>query len=355
MPKKAKYEDQLRHSNDSFIDAVVEKFGDTILSNIRGNSVESLPTGSISLDACIGIGGIPKGRFTEIYGPEGSGKTTLALTASKLAVERGEKVLYIDSENMLSYDSIRKMLSWEPDQDNLILLQPETAEQAFMISEKAITSEEFSLIVIDSVAALEPNEEKMKEFDEQTMAQLSRLLTKFFRRNAADVKNSNVAFLLLNQVRDKIGSYVGGYESTGGHAIKHYASVRIPLTKGQEIKVDGNSVGINTRFVIKKNKLAPPFRSFEIPIIFGKGIDHYIDAVSFCETVGVLTKSGSYYKFEGDTIGQGRFAAADFLKSNPEIFDKIKKKVYNMLASDVTIVDEILEEGDNKNAIVTEN
>lgn len=137
--------------------------------------------------------------------------------------------------------------------------------------------------------------------------------------------------LLLNQVRDKIGAYVGGYESTGGHALRHYASVRIPLTKGQEIKLDGNSIGINTRFVIKKNKLAQPFRSFEIPIIFGIGIDFYMDAVSFCETLGVLKKSGSFYKFDGETIGQGRIATAKYLRENDEVFAKIKEQVYNIL------------------------
>lgn len=332
MGRKAKvYEENLKNTSGKFLDEVVERFGDNILSNVRGNSVGALSTGSLSLDACIGIGGIPKGRFTEIYGPEGSGKTTIALTMSKLVVESGEKVLYIDAENMLSYGSIEKMLGWIPDQNLFILLQPETAEQSFMIVEKAITSGEFSLIVVDSLAALEPEEEKNKEFDQFTMAQLPRLLSKFFRRNAADVKNSGVAVLLLNQVRDKIGAYVGGYESTGGHALRHYASVRIPLTKGQEIKLDGNSIGINTRFVIKKNKLAQPFRSFEIPIIFGIGIDFYMDAVSFCETLGVLKKSGSFYKFDGETIGQGRIATAKYLRENDEVFAKIKEQVYNIL------------------------
>lgn len=331
MGRKAKYDESLKNTEDNFLDAIIDRFGDNILSNLRGDSIEVMTTGSLSLDACIGVGGIPKGRFTEIYGPEGSGKTTMALSTAQLAIERGEKVLYLDVENMLSYSSIKQMLGKEIDKESLILLQPETAEQAFMIAEKGITSGEFSLVVLDTVAALEPQAEKDNEFDEFTMAVISRLLAKFFRRNAADVKNQNIAFLLLNQVRDKVGSYTGGYESPGGHALKHYTSVRVALTKGQDIKVGNDKVGINTKFVIKKNKLAPPFRSYEIPIMFGVGVDYFMDAVSFCETIGVLKKSGSFYKFDDETIGQGRIAAAEFLKTNVEVLDKIRERVYNVL------------------------
>lgn len=335
---------QLKLSDDAFIDSIVEKFGDNILSNIRGDSVEAMTTGSISLDASIGIGGIPKGRFTEIYGPEGSGKTTIALTTARCAVDRGERVLYIDVENMLSYGAIQSILGVDVPKDKLVLLQPETAEQAFMIVEKGITSDEFSLIVIDSIAALEPETEKNNEFDDQTMALLSRILAKFFRRNAADVKNHNVAVLLINQVRDKVGSYTGGYSSPGGHALKHYCSVIIPLTKGQDLKVGDEKIGINTKFVIKKNKLGPPFRSYEIPIVFGKGIDYFSDLVSFTETLGILSKSGPYYKFNGETIGQGRIATAKVLEQNKELLDKIVEMVYNMLKSKVnaSVVEEEL-------------
>jgi recombination protein RecA len=332
MGRKPKIrEEQLKETTDTFLDAIVEKFGDNVLSNIRGDKVEAMTSGSLSLDASIGIGGFPRGRFTEIVGAEGTGKTTEALTAALLEIDNGGKVLYVDAENMLSYAAIEQMLSKQVNKDRFILVQPETAEQAFMITEKAITSGEFTFIVIDSVAALEPQDEKEKEFDEFTMASLSRLLAKFFRRNAADVKNQNVAVLLLNQVRDKIGSYTGGYESPGGHALKHYASVRIALTKGTEIKQGEEKIGINTKFVIKKNKLSAPFRSFEIPIIFGRGVDYYSDAVSFCETLGIIKKNGAFYKFEGSTLGQGRNAAAQYLRENSQILDKIKEQLYNVL------------------------
>lgn len=334
--------EQLRETTDSFIDAIVEKFGDNVLSNIRGDKVEAMTSGSLSLDASIGIGGFPKGRFTEIAGAEGTGKTTLAITTAYHEINNGGRVLYIDTENMLSYYTIEQMIGQPIDKSKLILLQPETAEDAIMIAEKGISSGEFTLIVFDTVAALAPAEEKEKEFDEFTVGQLPRLMAKFFRRDASAVKISNVAFLLLNQVRDKIGSYMGGYETPGGHAIKHYASVRVFLTKGTEIKQGEEKIGINSRFVVKKNKMAAPFRSFEIPILFGKGVDYYTDAVSFCEVIGVISKSGSFYKFNGETIGQGRNAAAQFLRENPKVLDEIQQKVYNVLSkqSNLMVADE---------------
>jgi recombination protein RecA len=345
-PKKV-HAEQLKETSDTFLEAIVEKFGDNVLSNLRGDKIEAMTSGSLSLDASIGIGGFPKGRFTEIAGAEGTGKTTLALTTATKEIENGGRVLYIDTENMLSYYTIEQMLGKTVDQGKLVLLQPELAEQALMIAEKGITSGEFTLIVIDTVAALAPQEEKEKEFDEFTMGQLPRLMAKFFRRDASDVKVANVAVLLLNQVRDKIGSYMGGYETPGGHAIKHYASVRVFLTKGTEIKQGEDKIGINSRFVIKKNKMGPPFRSFEIPIIFGKGVDYYTDAVSFCETLGILKKSGAFYKFEGETIGQGRNNTAQFLRDNPETLDKLEKLLYNQInkeSSKAILVEESEEE-----------
>lgn len=347
MARKPKvHEEQLKESDSSFLDAIIEKFGDDVLSNLRGDSVEAMSSGSLSLDASIGIGGFPRGRFTVIWGSEGTGKTTLALTTALKEIDNGGKVLYIDAENMLSYSAIEQMLSVKVNKDKLLLIQPDTAEQAFMIAEKAITSDEFTFIVIDTIAALEPEAEKEKEFDENTMTGVSKVLTKFFRRDAPDVKIHNVAVLLLNQVRDKVGSYTGGFDMPGGHALKHWASVMVSLTKGTEIKQGEDKIGINTRFVIKKNKLGPPFRSFEVPIIFGKGVDYYTDAISFCETLGIIKKNGAFYKFEGETIGQGRNAAAQFLRDNPETLHKIEELLYNTLNKQSTPA--ILEEDDGE-------
>jgi recombination protein RecA len=280
-----------------------------------------------------------------------SGKTTLALTAAKGVVEKGGKVLYIDAENMLSYGAIETMLGYAFNEDTFILIQPETAEQAFMVIEAALKSDDFTFIVIDTVAALEPLAEKEKEFDKSTMAEISRMLPKFFRRNGATVREKNVAFLFLNQVRDKVGGYTQGYNSPGGHALKHHTSMIIALTKGETIKVGEKSTGILTKFVIKKNKMSAPFRSYMIPITFGKGIDKFSDAVDFCSMLGVIKKKGSYYKFEEVTIGQGKIAAGDYLEKHPETLDKIEKMVYNVLNNTVSIdiiTDEEAEEGEEK-------
>jgi len=326
-----------------FVDNLVEKFGESLLVN-NSDKMEVISTGSLSLDVSTGIGGLPRGRFTEIYGPEGSAKTTLALTMSKNVVENGGKVLYIDAEVMLNYEAIESMLGYSFDKDSFILIQPETGEQAFIAIEDALDSGDFSLIVVDTVAALEPSAEKEKDFDEYTMAEISRLLPKFFRRNGAKVKNKNVAVVFLNQVRDKVGSYVQGYNSPGGHALKHHTSLIIALTKGPEIKIGTESVGIMSKFVIKKNKMSAPFRSYLIPIIFGKGIDTHSDAVDFCSMLGVIKKKGSYYKFEEIMLGQGKLAAGEYLSEHPETLDKIKESVYNVLNKNTVIDVESTEE-----------
>lgn len=331
----------------SFIDSVLEEFGEDVLAE-KSDSINAVSTGCLSIDVSTGIGGFPRGRFTEVYGPEGSGKTTIALSMAKVAVENGEKVLYIDAENMLSYKAIEVMLGYSFPKDMLVLIQPETGEQAFMIVEKAIESGEFSLVVIDTVAALEPKSEKEKNFDKATVAEISRMLPKFFRRNAAKVRSSDIAVVLLNQVRDKVGSYTQGYNSPGGHALKHHTSLIIALTKGETIKIADNPVGIMTRFVIKKNKMSAPFRGYTVPIIFGKGIDKYSDAVDFCTMLGVIKKNGSYYKFDGVTLGQGKLAAGEFLEKDKTTLDKIEEMVYNAVTSkpdiDIDAIEESLED-----------
>ncbi len=328
----------------NFVDNIIERFGESVFVKDT-DKVEVISTGSMSLDVSTGIGGIPKGRFTEIGGAEGSGKTTTALTMCKYVVESGGKALYVDAEIMLSYAAIETMLNYSFNKDSFTLFQPETAEQAFIVIEDALNTEEFDLIVLDTVAALEPAAERKKDFDKATVAEISRLLPKFFRRNAAIVKSSNTAVVFLNQVRDKIGGYAGGYSFPGGHALQHHSSIIISLSKAETIrtveKKDGKqlekSIGILTKFVIKKNKLAPPFRSYSFPIIFGTGIDYFSDAVDFCSMLGVIKKKGSYYKFEEDTLGQGKLQAGNFLKEHPEILEKITTQVYSVLNKTVVI------------------
>jgi len=311
-------------NENDLLDSVLKKFGESLVP--QEEKVKSISTGSFALDASIGIGGIPRGRFTEAYGPEGVAKTTLGLCTSKEVLKNGGSVLYIDAEVMLSYGTIESMVGETFDPKRFILIQPDTAEEAFIIVEDLIGK--VDLVVIDTIAALEPLAEKKKDLTDSTVAEISRLLPKFFRRNAPAVKKSDTAFLLLNQVRDKVGSYTQGYNSPGGHAMKHWASVIIALTKSGDIEVSGEKVGVKSKFVIRKNKLAPPFRSFTIPITFGKGVDYYMDLLEFTEMLGVVQKGGSYYKFEGETIGQGKFAASEYLENNPEVTKRIIEQTY---------------------------
>jgi recombination protein RecA len=316
-----------------FIETLIDQLGEEMI--VRENvKVEVITTGSLSLDSSIGIGGIPRGRITEIYGAEGSGKTSLALSIARSAIKQKLKVLYVDAENMINYETVFDLLGEEISKDDLVILQPETAEEKLSACEIGIKSGEFGCIILDSVGALSPEAEKKKELTDLTVGIVPKLLTLWLRRNAVLIGRANVAFLIINQVRDQIGSYVHAFATPGGHALKHFASVRISLSKGEEIKQGSESVGINVKFTVKKNKLAPPFRSFIIPLYFGKGIDTIRDTIMFSEMLGVLKKKGSYYVFEGETIGQGVSKTAEMLSNNPDLLDKIRNICYNWVASE---------------------
>jgi len=319
-----------------FLTEIVDKFGDSVLVDST-DVVDVIPTGSISLDVSIGVGGIPRGKITELFGSESSGKTTLAISVVKNALKLGLKSLYIDAENMLDYGLLRDMVGQEFNKEQLVILNPETAEDAFNMIEMGLGSGDFQLIILDSVGSMAPKKEQEDDFEDANVALLARLVTKFLRRNAHVIAEKNIALLLLNQVRSKIGAYMASFETPGGHALKHFTSLRISLSRGQEMKIGNETVGIMTKFVIKKNKLSAPFRSFTIPIVFGKGIDEYSDAVDFCSMLGVIKKKGSYYKFEDVTLGQGKLQAGDYLEKHPETLDKIKVSVYNVLNKYTTI------------------
>lgn len=298
--------------------------------------VEVISTGSLSIDASIGIGGIPKGRITTIYGAESSGKTTLCLAMARKAIEQGEKVAYIDVEQSIDYAYARVMVG-DFDTTNFLIAQPETAEEALGLAEVLINGDEkldikggqFGLIVIDSVAALAPKREKDKELTDKNVALTSGILTPFFRRNMYGIRRENVALVFVNQVRDNIGAYYGGYVLPGGHALKHYSSIILFLSPGEKYTVDDKVIGMSCKFVVKKNKMAPPFRSFSFPLMFGEGIDYLRDTVDFASMIGVLRKKGAYIYFEGEQIGQGVVKTIEHLKQNPETLDKIVKMCYD--------------------------
>lgn len=292
------------------------------------DEVKAISTGSLSLDVSTGIGGIPLGRFTELYGPEGSGKTTLALEICNNAINLGHRVSYLDPENTLDISYAKRIIN-NLNNETFTLIQPETMEETLMIAELAIKEGDFNLIVLDSIGSLAPKKVKEDDLTDANVALLSRLLTTFLQRNAYGVRKSNLAFLGINQVRDKIGAYMSTYETPGGHSWKHITSLRIQLSKGIDIEQGDEKIGINTRFVVKKNKLAPPNRAFTIPIIYGKGVDRLRDVISFSSMLGILEKGGPYYKFDGETLASGVNKTIEYLEEHPETLDKLIKACYN--------------------------
>lgn len=303
---------------------------DDYFESVKGEEeeIESYSTGSVSLDICLGVGGIPKRRFTEIFGEESTGKSTLALQVSNSVIKEGGKVLYVDTENQMSLPYIKSIIQ-NFSKESFFLIRPQTAENAFMIMERGI-KEGFNLIILDSVAALSPLQELKKEFDEDSMTLTSRMLNKFFRRNVYVVRDNNIAVIFLNQVRDKIGVYFKSFETPGGHALKHYTSVRIFLSRGKKIKNGVNHVGNYINASVIKNKVAEPFKATSIPLIFGKGFDFIMDLVNVAELLGVIVKSGPFYKYNGTNIGQGLLAVKEYLENDKETLDKIIEECYNL-------------------------
>lgn len=321
MAKEKTFEDLMR-------DAFQEEYEDVFVTD---EEVESFSTGAMSLDVSLGVGGIPKGRISVIDGPESVGKTTIAFSIIRNALLSSPlRALYIDIENQMMLDYVPDLLGPNVDSARLVIAKPDTSDDAFNIAEAGIKSKAFSVIVFDSVAALAPIEEKEKDFEDANMAIIPRDIAKFLRRNVYAIRTTNLAFIFLNQVRDNIGSYVKSYSTPGGHALKHFASIIISLSKASEIKMGDETVGIMTKFTVKKNKLASPYRSHMIPIMFGKGVDSGRDAITFAELLGVVSRAGPYYKFD-EYSWKGMNQAVEFVESNPEVLDKIRDLCYNRL------------------------
>lgn len=332
--------------NTSFLDFISDKYSSDFIVEEANQSdkLEFIPTGSIALDFATGIGGIPVGRFSELDGPESVGKSTVALSIASNCIKQGGKVLYIDVENTMDYNYIRALVNADFSLDNILLVQPDTAEQAFEIAEKGIYSKEFRLIVFDSIGGLAPQKEKEDEFTDANVALIPRLLSKFLRRNSFVVRTNNVAFLFLNQVRDNIGSYTHGYVLPGGHALKHFSSLMVSMSKGEQIKFGDEIVGVVSKFTVKKNKLAPPFRSFFIPIIFGKGVDSIRDLVDFSVTLGILQRAGAFIKYNNETIGRGTANTIEYLEQHPDVYNAVYKDVMNLSNTKEEIIADIEEE-----------
>ena len=290
--------------------------------------IEVIPSGSISLDKALGVGGYPKGRIIEIYGPESSGKTTFALHAIANAQKNGGYAAFIDAEHALD-PVYAKALG--VDVENLILSQPDSGEQALEIAEALIKSGSIDIIVIDSVAALVPEAELNGDMGDSHVGLHARLMSQAMRKLAGIINKTKCIAIFINQIREKVGVMFGNPETTtGGRALKFYASVRLEIRKGEAIK-DGTTVlGNRTNIKVVKNKVAPPFKTAEVDIIYGKGISYVGEIVDLGVDAGIIQKAGAWFSYEGNKIGQGRENTKEFLLNNPEILNKIDEQIRSL-------------------------
>ena len=299
----------------------VMKLGDTS-SHMK---VETVPTGSISLDIALGQGGLPKGRIIEIYGPESSGKTTVALHAVAEVQKAGGIAGFIDAEHALDPVYAKNI---GVDIDNLYISQPDNGEQAMEITETMVRSGAIDIVIVDSVAALVPKAEIDGDMGDSHVGLQARLMSQALRKLTAAISKSNCIVIFINQLREKIGVMFGNPETTtGGRALKFYASVRLDVRRIEAIKQGGEVVGNRTRIKVVKNKIAPPFKEAEFDIMFGKGISREGDILDNAANLGIVNKSGAWYAYEGEKIGQGRENAKQFMREHPEICQEIETKV----------------------------
>ena len=295
-------------------------------------NVETIPTGSLSLDVALGLGGIPKGRIIEIYGPESSGKTTVTLHMIAEVQKRGGIAGFIDAEHALDPVYAKNI---GVDIDNLYISQPDNGEQAMEITETMVRSGAMDIVVVDSVAALVPKAEIDGDMGDSHVGLQARLMSQALRKLTAVISKSNCTVVFINQLREKIGVMLGNPETTtGGRALKFYASVRMDVRKIESLKQAGEVIGNRTRVKVVKNKIAPPFKEAEFDIMFGEGISMVGDILDLATSIDVVNKSGAWYAYEGNKIGQGRENAKQYLKDNPAICDEIAQKVRKHFALD---------------------
>ena len=317
-----------------------QKALDTVLSQIDKNygkgsvmrlgdrpatKIETIPTGSIALDVALGIGGFPRGRVVEIYGPESSGKTTVALHAVASVQKAGGIAAFIDAEHALDPAYAEKL---GVDTDNLLVSQPDTGEQALEIMDMLVGSGSIDIIVIDSVAALVPKAEIEGEMGDSHVGLQARLMSQALRKITGRLSHTNTTAIFINQLREKIGVFFGSPETTtGGKALKFYASVRVDVRRIETLKDGANPVGNRTRAKIVKNKMAPPFKQAEFDILYGQGISTEGGLIDLGVEQGIVKKSGAWYTYEGDQLGQGKENSRRFLKDNPELAEEIEQRL----------------------------
>jgi recombination protein RecA len=297
--------------------------------------IEVIPTGSIALDVALGIGGLPRGRIVEIYGPESSGKTTVALHAVANAQRAGGIAAFIDAEHALDPDYAKKL---GVDTDALLVSQPDTGEQALEIMDMLIRSGAIDIVVIDSVAALVPRAEIEGEMGDSHVGLQARLMSQALRKITGALSQSNTTAIFINQLREKIGVFFGSPETTtGGKALKFYASIRLDVRRIETLKDGQDAVGNRTRVKVVKNKMAPPFKQAEFDIIYGQGISREGSLIDMGVDNGIVRKSGAWYTYEGDQLGQGKENSRSFLRDNPDLANEIEKRIKEKLGIGATL------------------
>ena len=318
--KKKALEAALSQIEKQFGKGSVMKLGDFTARN-----VEAIPTGALSLDIALGIGGIPRGRIVEVYGPESSGKTTLTLHMIAEAQKMGGEAAFIDAEHALDPVYAKHL---GVDIDNLIVSQPDTGEQALEIAEALVRSGALDIIVVDSVAALVPKAEIDGDMGDSHIGLQARLMSQALRKLAGAINKTKTVIVFINQLREKVGVMFGNPETTtGGRALKYYSSVRLDIRRVESIKQDGEVVGNRAKVKVVKNKMAPPFREAEFDIVFGKGISKSGNLLDIAVNLDIVEKSGSWFSYNGDRIGQGRENVKKYLEENPKIMAEVEEKV----------------------------
>ncbi|MDR1617316.1 MAG: recombinase RecA [Syntrophomonadaceae bacterium] len=316
----------IKHIEKQFGKGAIMMLGEAVMMN-----VETISTGCLSLDMALGVGGIPRGRIIEIFGPESSGKTTVALHVIAQAQREGGMAAFIDAEHALDPVYAKKL---GVDIKNILVSQPDSGEQALEIAEALVRSGAIDVIVIDSVAALVPRAELDGEMGDVHVGLQARLMSQALRKLTAHIGKSQACVIFINQIREKIGIVYGNPETTtGGRALKFYSSIRIEVRKSEVIKQGTETVGSRTKAKVVKNKVAPPFKTAEFDIMYGQGISREGDLLDIACSIDIVQKSGSWYSYESERLGQGRENAKEFIKNNQEIYASIEKKVKNAFAA----------------------
>ncbi len=327
--------EKVKNKDEALQDAIksIEKMygkGSIMKLGERPNvDVDAIPTGSLSLDFALGVGGYPKGRIIEIYGPESSGKTTFALHAIAECQARGGRAAFVDAEHAIDPVYAKNL---GVNTDELILSQPDNGEQALEIVHMLASSNAIDIIVVDSVAALVPQAELDGEMGDSQVGLQARLMSKAMRKLAGILNKSSCTVIFINQLREKVGVMYGNPETTtGGRALKFYASIRIEIRRAEVIKEGSDIVGNSVNVKVVKNKVAPPFKTCKVDIIYGQGISKYGEAVDLGTLSGIIKKAGSWYEIDGERIGQGRETAIEYLKEHKDVYDKVLQSVREMM------------------------